>query len=438
MENSNLKKDIIVSVLIFLVALVLRLPYFDRPPSMMVDEGAYVTWVNFTKQGIPFFEQHPPFYWLSLSSLTPSFSYDPRLSDFRTVANDFYDFPYKTGRLFSVLLGSLLPVIIFLLMRLLYFDRRLAVLPAVFIIFDNALVLYSRAILPDILFLTLGFAGVLFAILSSRVARLKSSCLLAILAGFLVGLAFSVKWIGLGFLAAVFIFFALKRNWKNVLISGAAALFIYVFVFYSYLSIFDRGFVDAGRGLYQSEEIARLYSPGADKPFEVLKLVWDYNVQIWNTNAHRADFGQTAEADSPFYWPTGYSLMRYWDHIGELTVIKLHGNYLTWTISFISVVSLLYLLIKKKINDVWLKRVSLFLVSAYTINYLPFFFIERDMRLYHYFAAAIFSFMAFPLFLREVGRGWSEKTKSAVLYAIYVLVITLFIWLSPTTYGFLL
>src|SRR3989344_2668236 len=153
------REDFIIIIVVLLCALFLRVPYFDYPSSTIFDEGVFSWFITNTTQGTPFFEPHPPLGWMVFSALTPELkSGAPYWSRIDTGSN-FYDFPYKKIRLFNVYLGSLLAVGVFLLARLLGFSRHLSAIPAFLVVLDNAFVFYSRIMLPDMMLLSLGVAG---------------------------------------------------------------------------------------------------------------------------------------------------------------------------------------------------------------------------------------------------------------------------------------
>src|SRR3990167_6997079 len=196
------RKDYYGAFLVFLIALALRLPFISYPPAVVFDEGVYATFASKIIFGIPFFDVHPPLASLINAGVarTSDFSY----KELRDIGKDFGEFPFVRVRALHALAGSFLAVVIYFCAKYLWEQSSYAFLASLFVALDNAFISYSRLILPDIWLLLFGFLGVLFVL----VAEKKQSVAFLLLAGMFAGLAFSVKWSGLGFFSFFSFFFS--------------------------------------------------------------------------------------------------------------------------------------------------------------------------------------------------------------------------------------
>ena len=177
---------------LFLLAFLIRIPYLSYPQEPVFDEAHYINFAERTLAGEKDIDIHPPLARLIFAGILWLAPYD---------ANNF---PFFRLRLLAVFAGSLLAGIVYLIAQKLYRNQILALLPALMVIFDGALISYSRMILPDILILVFGFLGILLLIQDSRNTFLFS--------GIMFGLAASIKWSGLAFLASGLIYLYLNKK----------------------------------------------------------------------------------------------------------------------------------------------------------------------------------------------------------------------------------
>ncbi|OGF83017.1 hypothetical protein A3B18_02370 [Candidatus Giovannonibacteria bacterium RIFCSPLOWO2_01_FULL_46_13] len=374
------KKDYLIALGFILLAFLIRIPNISYPPELVFDEFHYANFAVRTLHGEADIDVHPPLMRIVFAGVLDLFSNQ----DAREIKpNENYgDFPYVPMRLLSVLVGSLLAGIIFLLAKKIYNDDILSALPALFVVFDGALVSYSRLILPDIYILFFGFLGIL--LLFSRRWYWTGA------AGLLIGCAASIKWSGAGFLAAGIIFLFLEKRFKEIFLL-AISLFV------SYLLIFSILF-----------------------PLESLKEVTEGML-----HGHLTAPGHIA-ASRPYEWPFIRKTFVLWG--SEIDSIKLVPNIIAWAAVPISVLAGIALALMRREKEL------IFLIGGFVTSYLPFFFIGRSLFIYHYFPALIFGFLLIPGVIDFISRMIWPETKNRLHYIFAGLVVLFFLISLPFIY----
>jgi len=112
--------------------------------------------------------------------------------------------------------------------------------------------------------------------------------------------------------------------------------------------------------------------------------------------------------------------------------IYLLGNPAIYWLSFVSVILLCLCLIFRVSFVRRRPKLWLGLLGAYFANWLPFIFITRQMFLYHYFAALVFSVIILSALVDEISRPRWRLVSYIILGLIF---FVLFIYFSPFTYG---
>lgn len=445
--SRELKKDLIFAGMLFLIALLVRLPYISSPREIIFDEGVYVSQAVHTKLGQSFFDAHPPMSWYFYSLfITQEEATEWRGLDLRPGAS-FELFPFGRLRFVSAFLGALVAVFLFITARCLGFRRHLSLLPALFAIFDNGLVIYSRLILPDTLLLFFGTAGLMCAALGQIVEKRKNVLILSFVAGLLIGLSVTVKWTGLGYLLPAVLLFLSRRYYREALIFIVAAPIAYVLLHVCYASEFPPGQVPLPSGYYWVET-----SQEGDFVIPEKGDVWGYVLYAIDYGVHVRRFQEgytetfrdfinapplkedTFHLKKPYHWPFSRALFTYWTSADLKRQIVLFGNVFTWILGFLAV---LYGIIK--VAYVFWQRTlrehkTLFVaVIGYLFNYLPFFFIDRPMFMFHYFGALVFSFLLVPFVVEDI-RGLVQPNvyRLCVGTIVFGMVIMYFIGLKTT------
>lgn len=219
MADMNFKRaDLFNLILLSSLAFLIRFFFLSHDSLICPDCTQYVTIAkNFISKGqlisdgshFPDIIQ-PPLYPLILSLFMPLFN-DPELA----------------GRIVSAIFGSLLIVPFFLLGQRIY-NRKIAYIGSILIIFYPALIQFSIEPLTESVYIFF----VYLAMLTGWIALERWSWVYFILAGAILGLSYLTRIEGLAYLLAFFLFSVLYSILKK---RGLKALFIPTFILLGFL-----------------------------------------------------------------------------------------------------------------------------------------------------------------------------------------------------------
>lgn len=415
MAREQEKNTVLLAMLIFLVALTLRAPFFWYPENVVFDEGLNATYATSIVHREPYFDVHPPFaHMLFALAVGP---HEKLQNPLHEVGGSFGAFPYVRVRALNVFLGSLLAPIIFWISMFLFKNRAYALLSGFFMAFDNALIVYSRAILPDTILLLFGFLGALLFLMS-----LKRGFVFLIFAGAFFGAAASVKWIGLGFLAPALLYLLLKRRGFAIAVLLLAALFVYIAVFHIFFARFG------GADFPERFETSYRYPDGASIVESALFLP-KHTKTMFSANFR---IPKHPYAASPAIWPFGQKFVWFWNSDGAR--IGLVPNLFLWWLVYLAVLLLSTLALMKYGSQT---SILLLLLFAFGVMYLPFFIISRPLFVYHYFSALVVGYILLPQAIKE-GASILAPRVSFEKAALWIALVAVASWalVSTATYGF--
>ena len=393
--------------------------FFGHPNQTVFDEVHFGKFVSGYYTHEYYFDIHPPLGKLLIAGFGKLFDFRPEFS-FAEIGDEFPDSKYMALRFLPSLAGSLLPAIIFLLASQLGFSRRSAFVAGILIALENGLLVQTRFMLMDGFLLLFGFLSLLFYFKSRSSLMANSYWLLAAL---FAGLAASIKWTGLTFLAVIVIIEAVKiwREKKFSPITSAVAKLL-VIPFAVYFSVFALHFAlldKPGPGdAYMSQEFHEK---------NVLKKFVELNWQMYDSN-------QRLTSDHPYSskwysWPFMTRPIFYWVD-GDARIYFL-GNPAVWWASTVGVVlSIWYLVlsIKNRRKD----KILILLLGAYALNLLPFIGIQRVMFLYHYMIAMVFAVLMLTYVIEKT---YNERQTKIILTGLVLVSAASFLYFSPLTYG---
>ncbi|MBV8466299.1 MAG: phospholipid carrier-dependent glycosyltransferase, partial [Burkholderiales bacterium] len=380
---------------LFLVSLVLHFIRLGQPGEVVFDE---VLVGHFSAQyfsGHYYFDIHPPLTKLIYALMAWLGGMDPSF----TFAANGIAYPgnfYLWMRGLPALAGSVLPVLVYALSREMGVQRLWALVAGWLVLFDSALMVESRFILNDILLLTYGVTGWWAFAIWRRTH--KWPWLLAAGLGF--GMALSVKWTGLGFIApagVVWLYdFSRKPNARSLgaaLVLIAVPLAIQLTGFVVHLSLLPQ----SGTGeafmtpAFQKRLIGNQHQD--DPMVDALSLPGAI-LEVNHAMAQYAGQMATHPYGSKWYtWPLGWRGIYVWNDDkatdGRVARIYLFPNVVTWWLAAFGIVYLLINLLPRVVAALTgrqhqhIDRVELVLAMAYLANLLPFVPIDRVMFLYH-------------------------------------------------------
>lgn len=426
------------------LALVTRLWQLDAPRSIVFDEVYFRTFASDYLSGHYFFDIHPPLVKLIFAGMGSLF----HLSADQVASAQSGE---VVLRLLPALAGAALVPMIYILLRQFRLSRRIATLGAVFILFDNALLVESRFVLMDSLLLLTGFAAISTYWVYRKASGRNRWIWLSITA-LLLGVLISIKWTGLaivGLIGATWLYESVSRRveWQRMLREIVCAFLIIATVYIGSFAVHFALLSRSGEGdVFMSERFQTTLQGNQHYNPKQTVTFWDKFTEL-NHEMYSAQSSLTGVKhpySSEWYsWPWMMRPVYYWQ--GQTAAnglqgnIYLLGNPVVWFAGLVSVVvvSVALLVFPKLLGNRW--RLAVFLVAGYLINFIPFAFINRPMFLYHYLFAFVISILLFCV-LADRLLQWQRDTysKRAVLVT-YVLVIAMacvgFVYFAALSYG---
>ncbi len=429
-------------VILMLLAMLVRLPFIAHPDRTIFDEVVYTNYTLHTLEGMPFFDIHPPLariLFAEVAKHAETFTVSTLPTD---VNQSFADFPYVSLRYFIAFMSILIPLLLYAIGRIIGYSPRASALPALFVIFDNAFIIYGRVILPDTLLILFNFLAFAAALAAVRVREKRFTFALTVIAGIAIGLAASIKWTALGVLATIWLLFFFQKRWGAILLTGLLTVLIYVSVFLFYFSFFPNG-GKVGFMLppFNTPWLAAITYPKGTDQAQVLKFLPEFHEAILRSNNDATINKFILQGPGPMWWSTARTSIAFW--VGnDGKKITLQGSAFLWFFSFFLLLfEIGWMLMQLKIKRVWpIDQNETILLAGYFLNYLPFFLIHRPMYLYHYLTALVFLFLLVPKIgpraIACVGKVTGDTLFAQVLgYTVIFFVFVNFIFLFRTTYG---
>jgi len=436
-----------VSTLIFLSVLTHFL-FWGYPKQVVFDEVYFGSFAAQYLSGEYFFDVHPPLGKMIISASGWMGNVNPEVT-FTKINEPFGDAGYLWLRFLPNLAGLLLPIVIFFLCLRLGFSKAAAFFAGLFLILENSLLIQSRFILLDSFLLLFGFSGLLFYLLSRKYSNTKKRLILLFLAAIFLTFAFSVKWTGLTYLGIVGIiefidWFRNCEKWHlvdyayRILFFICIPLLIYFSIFVIHFSLLKKsGSGDAFmsqnfqktlvNNLYQNDPSVKAENMGL-KFIELNRAMYTYNQTLSASHPYSSQF---------FSWPFLWRPIYYWNNSdnnmnGEARIYFI-GNPIIYWLSFGAIIFLIGAMIGRKFGYRKNKKMYLFLVGCFIINFFPYIFISRVMFLYHYLTALVFSILALVFIIDKIAE---RKHKKTIFIFLTIVFFISFLIMSPLTYGF--
>ena len=414
--------------------------FFGYPSETVFDEVHFGKFVSGYYTGEYYFDIHPPLGKLMIAGFAKLFDFKPEFS-FAEIGEEFPDNKYLALRFLPALAGTLLPLVIFLLILELGLSRIAAFAGALLIVFDNALLTQSRLILLDPFLLLFGFTSLLFYFKYRRSLLAIRYWLLAAVFG---GLAISIKWTGLTFLALPLIMetygSVIKRSYepfiKHLLILSLVPLMIYFSIFALHFALLPKpGPGDA------------FMKPGF-RENNVAKNILDLNQEMYKSNQRLT---ATHPYSSRWYtWPLVTRPIFYWVdstsspqikdnpsvNSGQAARIYFLGNPVIWWSSTIAIILALLSIIRNTKYEIRNTIIPV-LLGGYFLNLLPFIGVKRVMFLYHYLTALIFAILILVYLIEKTGSTslTARKNRRKIFTGLIIASIAAFLFFSPLSYG---
>ncbi len=436
--------ETVAFIFLVLLSAFLHLYRIVLPAEPVFDEAYFTTYAADNATGKIFFDVHPPLgKWIYALPLLfyprvdlagadyVTFNHNVATDNLQTNYNPvpYGQFPYVPLRVVSVLFGLLMIAGFYLLVRAL--AGPIAAIAGTFLlIFENALLLDTRLVLMDGMYIAFGLWSLYFFLKE----RPRPT-----VAGLLFGLALSVKLTAIVFIgpivAALLIGWSRipKEDVKSVFWKFAvAALIVLVFAELGLSGIVARpnAYLSYDVGLFGWPILQKITGAYQNVPRTIAA------VKAVIVNGLLMVTGYTSGASHPLMSPW-YAWPFMWKPMEFTKRIVLVGNPFVWLASTTAVIGALWLTIKSGVKRFFDEKMkpALLLMVGYIFCLMPFFtIVHRATFLYHYFPALLFAIALAGIFVGKL----IEKNDFAArlaLIAIAVLTVTGFLIVAPYTYG---
>jgi dolichyl-phosphate-mannose-protein mannosyltransferase len=430
----------IIAVSVFLH--VFRVSYPDRP---VFDESHFATYAASYAAKKAYFDIHPPLgkavYGLVLSAY-PAASYENRKFielnknggklEYGTTGERYGSFPFVPLRLLSAFFGVLLPILSFMFLKNLTGRELPALLAAFFVTFETSLLLETRLILLNGMFLALG----LLALVLYFQKRPRP-----VLAGIVLGLALGVKLIAVVFWgpAIGLLLFGgrqnIGRNRKQLIVFSAVAILTFLVI----IALVNNLLLPAGDRLNLYNRLIG-WLPKKPPTGGIIDYVKASLVEL-NTSLSGYTTGvDPSPLESSWYeWPVMMKPMVYFPYLYDrfnepANKLILMGNPLVWLLATGAVMAGLTR-VRKFLKEKG--SVPLILLFSYLFSLLPYILIvRRTTFLYHYFPALIFAVLLLAVTLGDVADSLPRKNRLVLIALTAVMTVFSFLAVAPFVFGY--
>lgn len=476
-NNIKFLKPYFYPFLVLTISLGVYFPFYGSPQSMFWDENYHVVSAQKHIDGVMYMEPHPPLGKMLMALGELAFGDNAEIDKSKMLVTDYLngnDTPENlkfTGyRWPSVVMMALSALFFFGIIHRITSLPWLAAAFSTLIIFDNALVMHSRAAMLEGIQLFFILAATYYSVrIITEFLRHQQKILLkhyAIL-GLLIGLAISVK-VNAFILLLLFVvlFFvdqwlAIKKwQWSTLIkrlifaapMGVASLLFVFFAIFYIHIGMGktikqDRTY-KASAEYQQQIHAGNTWSP---KTFLIgMRDNWKY-MSEYADGVPRLDYCKADENGShAMGWSLGARTISYrWskdvvDGETEVYFNYLIGNPIIWFSVLLGIILSSALILSRFVYNAPIKDQNLFgWICVFTGLYLSYMLailqIERVMYLYHYFIPLIFGAINLSLLITYIYRDelFSLNRHTLINLGFFIgLIIAIFFFFSPFTYSF--
>ena len=467
----------IYPALILLVSLGIYFPFYGSPQAMFWDENYHVASAQKHIDGVMYMEPHPPLGKMLMAVGEVMFGGNGAVDKHKLLETDYLTgdnapaaMTYKGFRWPSVIMMAFSVLFFYGILNAITRRAWLAAAFTSLVIFDNALVIHSRAAMLEgiQLFFILGALYYFVRIATNFIHHQKTILLKHYaLLGVWIGLAIAVK-VNAFILLLLFVMLfgvdqwsAIKQwNWRALITRLATTVpsgvipvaAVFFAVFYVHIGM---GTTIVKERTYKAspEYLAQVRAGNTWSPSTFMLGMrdnWKY-MSEYADGVPRLDVCKPDENGSyAMGWPLSKKTISYrWDKntVDGKVVVKykyLIGNPIVWFSVLGGIILSVGLIIGRYVYNSPIKDEKLFYwICAFTALYLSYMIailqIERVMYLYHYLVPLIFGAINLALVFNYIYRDEvlaNNKHTIINLSLFALLVIAVFAFFSPFTYGF--
>lgn len=450
-------------VLLMSLSVFLHFVRLSYPDSVVFDEQWYAGSAASYFSHKYYFDVHPPLGKLLIAGSGYIFGFnDPTGNNFNFKFGKQYPSinTYLPFRFLPAILGSLIPILGWLIIKEAGGSKRSSFLVAIFLLFDNALLLESRLILLEIILVFFSLLSVFLYLKFRKQKRYSRKWFFyLILLGFSLGSAISVKWTGLVILIIIAFLETLRLDEEHteekkkllkflvarkkqiglfLLATIILPLFVYVTSFAIHFSLMHlprdpKNFSDP---FLYSDKKETTKPPSV---FHYKEPEGNFFQKFLKTQRQMTPV-LSVESKHPYQsswwgWPIGRKTMLYFQEKG--VNLYLIGNPVVWWFALLSL-PLFFLLpfFRKKKNlsyPAFFRRPEI--LYLYLFSWFFFVGIRRTSFLYYYLISLCFAVILFGLCFDFYTKKMSDKNKNIVWSILVVICFLCFVFYMPFTYG---
>ncbi|QUI22495.1 glycosyltransferase family 39 protein [Vallitalea pronyensis] len=336
-------------------------------------------------------------------------------------------------RFAGTVIGIFMVGIMYLLGKGLFGQTKYAVLAALIMALDGVHFVQTRIATVDGFLVC--FIMLMYYFMYRYTQQLKYSTSLThtlkplFLSGFFFGLGVATKWsalyAGIG-LAIIYFYVLMKKNCMlNASHKKAKGFFI------QWILWACGCFIIIPATVYVLTYVPQLQIEGSR-----IRHLWDVlRLQKDMFHYHQQLVSHHPFASEPWTWPwlikpVWYYMGRYGLAEGTKSSIVLMGNPIIWWSGIVAAGYTLYDTIRTK------RKVGMFLLVAFFAQYVPCFFIPRQMFLYHYFPSLVFIMLMIVYgFSRLEEKSWGSRKTNLVMMIYGVIILITFVLFYPILSG---
>jgi dolichyl-phosphate-mannose-protein mannosyltransferase len=419
-----------IHIFALLVALIGYFTYFQNyqyPAKQFWDENYHIASAQKYIDNVMFMEPHPPLGKLLIALGEKIFNPNKNIDKSSFDKTDYIKkFPkgmsFEGYRFFPALFAWFNAVLFFYIMLYLLKNPLFAFLFTSLYLFDNALIVHSRAAMLEGIQLFFIFSAVLYFLYMYFDFKLK--LINYVILSFFIGLAVVTKLNGL-ILILLYIplfFNEIKNSFFKAIFKIFVSFLTIIFVFFAIMYIhFSLGKKMPTHTIYgmsnEYKQIIKEAKTSSLKYFPIMlrdnfKYMINYEKGVPKYNpCKKGENGSLA-----YTWPFGNKTIDYrWEkHNDKVQYLYLMPNPVIWFLGFIGVLLSTVLVGAKLVFGLEIKDKKLFnLIALFTFIYFSYMTvmvnISRVMYLYHYFIPLEFSLFLFVLIFRYMFGEYIDK-----------------------------
>lgn len=429
---------------------------FQNPPKQFWDENYHIASAQKYLDGTMYMEPHPPLGKLLIAFGEYLVDPNENLNIKHFNQTDYIkkfpkNYSFEGVRLFPALFALFNGLLFFFILYFIIKNRFLAFLFSSLYLFDNAMIVHSRAAMLESIQMFFILASVLYFLYMVLNGKLKLSNYLIL--SLLIGLNVSVKLNGL-IMVLLFVYLFIteyKESFLKVLgkISAGFGMIVIVFILIMYIHVSLGKNIPTHKTYNASKEYKAIIHNNATSNIANFYIMLQDNIRYmanyskgvprYNPCKKNGENGSLA-----YTWPFGNKAISYrWEKDNDkVKYLYLISNPLIWFLGILSVGLSTILIGSKYIYSLNVKSSDTFkLILFFTFCYFSYMFvmvkIDRVMYLYHYFIPLVFSLILSALVFSYMFEEYIKKSDKTLFISVFIIAAAVFITyyhFSPLTY----